>query len=114
MADLFKEIVPPDQAKYLKPTDLGNVEASAGKSERMSKFANELPRLKSGILRIYVGRRGKLERWAIKKARMKDPIFALANGKDLALKTPEETLTDLHGPAADSSSASASDTKPGQ
>jgi hypothetical protein len=35
-----------------------------------------------------------MQRWAVKKVRLKDPVFTLSNGKELALKTPEEALAD--------------------
>lgn len=104
MADLFKEILPADQAKYLKPADSGAVIGQDGSKKTAESFGSMIPRLKRGVLRLYIGRRGRLQRWAVKKGRLKDPVFELAGGKELALTTPDVALVDVHGPAAEADS----------
>lgn len=94
MSDFYMQLLSGDEAKYLRPADAGNVEKEDGKLVPAADYAQKLPRLKSGVLRIYVVRRGKMQRWSVKKMRLKDPVFALSNGKELALKTPEEALAD--------------------
>ena len=94
MSDFYLQLLSGDDAKYLRPADAGNVETDSGKSASAVDFAQKLPRLKSGVLRVSVVRRGKMQRWAVKKVRLKDPVFTLSNGKELALKTPEEALAD--------------------
>lgn len=94
MSDFYMQLLSGDDAKYLRPADAGNIETETGKTTAAADFAQKLPRLKSGVLRIYVVRRGKMQRWSVKKVRLKDPVFELANGKEFALKTPEEALID--------------------
>lgn len=104
-ADLYKEMLPAEQAKYLRPADAGQVLDAAGKPKAMADVEKELPRLKSGILRLYIGRRAEFKRWAVKKVRLKDPVFELKDGKELALKTPEEALLDPVNPLKEENAA---------
>jgi hypothetical protein len=99
MADLFKELLTGEDAKYLKPADAADIIGADGKNRPATEFAAMLPRLKAGILRLYVGRRGKFLGWSVRKGRLKDPVFELASGKELKLKTPDSALVDIHGPA---------------
>ncbi len=97
-ADLYKELLPAEEARYLKPTDAAAVLDADGKAKPAAEFAKDLPRLKRAILRLYIGRRGELKRWAVKKVRIKDPVFQLSDGKELALQTPEDALVDPVSP----------------
>ncbi len=97
MADLYLEMLPPEEAKYVKPTDAADVITADGKAHPASEFEKLLPHLKRATLRLYMGRRGVLQRWAVKKARLKDPVFELADGKDMALTSPEAALMDVPG-----------------
>lgn len=97
-ADLYKELLPESQTRYLKPTDAAEIIDDDGKTKPAIAFEKDLPRLKRAILRLYIGRRGELKRWAVKKVRIKDPVFQLSDGKELALKTPEAVLVDPVSP----------------
>lgn len=97
-ADLYKELLPASETKYLKPTDAAGAEGSDGKVLAAEDFQKDLPRLKRAVMRLYVGRRGEFKRWAVKKVRIKDPVFLLKNGKELALQTPPELLNDPVNP----------------
>ena len=97
-ADLYKELLPAEDTKYLKPTDAAEVLDGDGKARPAADFEKDLPRLKRAILRLYVGRRGEMKRWAIKKVRVKDPVFQLSDSKELALSTPSEVLIDPVSP----------------
>lgn len=97
MSDLYLQLLPAEEAKYIRPADPGAVKTSTGKSQDLSDFESSIPRLKSCVLRLYVVRRGRLQRWAVRKARVKDPVFELSGGKLLALKSPEESLKDKPG-----------------
>ena len=93
MADFYKSMLPPEACKYLKPTDAGDVLSKAeGKATPATAFTAKFPRLKAAVLRLTVVRRGKFQRWSIKKGTLIDPVFELADGKELALKTPEKAL----------------------
>lgn len=99
MSDLFRQLLGPQETKYLRPADAGEITGADGKNKAAADFASEFPRLKAGKLRIYMGRRGKFQHWLVKKLRLKDPVFELPGGKEIALKTPEAALVDIHGPA---------------
>ncbi|MBX9724915.1 MAG: hypothetical protein K2X81_26150, partial [Candidatus Obscuribacterales bacterium] len=68
-----------------------------GKTIPAADFEKTLPHLKRATLRLYMGRRGTLQRWAVKKGRLKDPVFELADGKEMALTSPEAALIDVPG-----------------
>jgi hypothetical protein len=97
-ADLYKELLPPEETRYLKPTDAAEIVDNDGKTQPAASFQKDLPRLKRAVLRLYIGRRGELKRWAVKKVRLKDPVFQLADGKELVLETPSELLVDPVSP----------------
>lgn len=97
-ADLYKELLPPEETRYLKPTDAADIVDNDGKTQPAANFEKDLPRLKRAVLRLYIGRRGELKRWAVKKVRLKDPVFQLADGKEVAFQTPPEALVDPVSP----------------
>lgn len=114
MADYYKTMLPPEACKYLKPTDAADVITADGKPAPAAQFADKLPRLKAGVLRLVVVRRGKMQRWAIKKGTFIDPVFTLADGKELALKTPEKAISEAAAAsegAAEGTEASAAGAK---
>jgi len=96
-ADLMLELLPAEDAKYVKPRDLAGVIDADGKARSAVDYEKDFPRLKSCGLRLYVVRRGKFQRWAIRKGKLKDPVFVLADGKELSLKTPDKFLEDMPG-----------------
>ncbi|MBX9686861.1 MAG: hypothetical protein K2X27_09180 [Candidatus Obscuribacterales bacterium] len=100
MADLFEGLLPEEQARYLKPKDAAKIEMSDGSEKDAADFAKSFPRLKQGILRLYIVRRGQFHRWTIRKGRLKDPVFLLSDGKEIATKTPEAALQDQPGHGA--------------
>ena len=102
MSDVFSELLSPEQAKYLRPSDAGDIIAVDGKKKAAAEYATRFPRLSRGTLRLYMGRRGKYQCWTVKKGRLKDPVFALSEGKELELRTPESALVDIRGPAVES------------
>lgn len=87
-SDYYLSLLPAEQAIYVKPTDAADVLMSDGAKKAAANFADQLPRLKSATLRLEIVRRGRFQRWAVKKGSVRDPVFALADGKELALKTP--------------------------
>lgn len=91
MADYYLTLgLPEEECKYLKPKDAaGVIESKSGKEVPAENFKNELPRLKSAMLRMSVVRRGRFARWSVKKASLLDPCFELSNQKELKLKSPE-------------------------
>ena len=99
-ADQYMELLPADQTKYVKPTDAGSVLMPDGKTLPASTFAEQLPRLKKATMRLYIGRRGDFKRWAVKKARIKDPLFEVRDEqskegfREVQLSTPPEALVD--------------------
>lgn len=97
MADLFMELLPPAEAKYIKPKDAGEIIGFDGKARPAQDFEDKFPRLQSAVLRLSVVRRGKFQRWAIRKGQLIDPVFRLVSDQEIALKTPEQALLEKPG-----------------
>lgn len=87
-SDYYLTLLPPEQAIYVKPADAADLMLQDGSTQPAAKFAEQLPRLKAATLRLEIVRRGRFQRWAVKKGSVRDPVFLLADGKELALKTP--------------------------
>ncbi len=92
MADYYKEQLPAESTKFLRPMDASNVTNTDGPSVPASQYAAKLPRLKEAVLKLLVVRRGKFKHWQVKKGAVCDPVFELADGKIVSLKGPEVEL----------------------
>jgi hypothetical protein len=96
MSDLFRQLLK-DKARYFRPTDAGKVIDKDGKTKPMTAYAAMLPRLEGGTLRVYAGRRGKFQHWAVKKVRLKDFLLKLYDGKQSPYVRPDHLLEDRRG-----------------
>lgn len=93
MADHYKELLPAEQTRYLRPQDAAAVITADGKTINAVEFANKMPKLKQAVLKMLVVRRGKYKHWHVKKGAICDPVFELSDGKTVALKGPAIELT---------------------
>ncbi|MFN8656939.1 MAG: hypothetical protein U0105_11420 [Candidatus Obscuribacterales bacterium] len=94
-----KEVLAPELLKYLHARDAGPVKLDDGKTVAMEEYGDQLPRLYSAVVRLYIVRRGQINRWTIKKVQLHDAILLTNKGERLqVLRTKAPTPADLETP----------------
>ncbi len=94
-----KEVLAPEMLKYLHARDAGPVMLDDGKTVAMEEYGDQLPRLYSAVVRLYIVRRGQINRWTIKKVQLHDATLLTNKGERLqVLRTKAPTPADLETP----------------
>lgn len=94
-----KEVLAPEMLKYLHARDAGPVKLHDGKTVSLEEYADQLPRLYSAVVRLYIVRRGQINRWTIKKVQLHDATLVTNTGQRLqVLRTKAPTPADLETP----------------
>lgn len=83
--EAIKEALGEKAAQFITPRDAGQVRKEDGTVIASTLLENQLPRLKSAILRLHVVRRGQINDWTIYHFGLMAPVLRMSDGHDLPL-----------------------------